>query len=47
MMDTAFAPRYYEENRHRILEDYFNLLKIPTVGAEERHLGDCARAAAW
>lgn len=46
-MDTAFAPRYYEENRHRILEDYFNLLKIPTVGAEERHLGDCARAAAW
>lgn len=28
-------------------KDYFELLKMPTVGANPRHLRDCVRAATW
>ena len=28
-------------------KDYFELLKMPTVGADPRHLRDCVRAATW
>ncbi len=47
MSDTAFAPAYFEKNRAAILESWFELLRLPTVGTDPRHLGDCARAAAW
>ena len=47
MIDTAFAPAYFEKNRQAILNDWFAFLRLPTVGLDPRHLGDCARAAAW
>lgn len=30
-----------------ILKDYYELLKMPTIGAQSKHLSDCARCAAW
>jgi acetylornithine deacetylase/succinyl-diaminopimelate desuccinylase-like protein len=47
MVDTAFARRYFETNRQAVLDGWFELLRIPTVGADPRRLGACARAAAW
>ena len=47
MTDATFAPAYFEKNREQILSDYFALVRIPTVGANPAHLGDCARATAW
>lgn len=47
MIDTAFAPAYFEKNRQAILDDWFALLRLPTVGTDPKRLGDCARAAAW
>lgn len=47
MIDTAFAPTYFERHRDRLLDDWFALLRLPTVGADPKRLGDCARAAAW
>lgn len=47
MVDSAFAPAYFEKNRDRILDGYFTLLRIPTVSADPRRLKECARAAAW
>jgi acetylornithine deacetylase/succinyl-diaminopimelate desuccinylase-like protein len=47
MIDTDFARRTFEKNRQAILDDWFELLRMPTVGAEPRRLGDCARATAW
>ena len=46
-MDTTFATRYFEAHREAVLGDWFELLRLPTVGADPRRLGDCARAAAW
>ncbi|MBQ9430919.1 MAG: M20/M25/M40 family metallo-hydrolase [Kiritimatiellae bacterium] len=46
-IDTGFAGVYFERNRERILADYFTLIRFPTVGADSKHLGDCAKAAAW
>ena len=45
MVDTAFAQRYLEANRQAVLDGWFELLRISTVGADPRRLGDCARAA--
>jgi acetylornithine deacetylase/succinyl-diaminopimelate desuccinylase-like protein len=47
MVDKTFATAYFEKNREQILKDYFTLVGFPTIGAEAKHLGDCARAAAW
>ncbi|MDR2850066.1 MAG: M20/M25/M40 family metallo-hydrolase [Verrucomicrobiota bacterium] len=47
MIDTDFASRIFEENRQAILDDWFAWLRMPSVGADPRRLGDCARAAAW
>ncbi|NLC81785.1 MAG: M20 family dipeptidase, partial [Lentisphaerae bacterium] len=47
MIDTAFAYRYFETHRQAILDDWFALLRIPTVGADPKRLGECARATAW
>jgi len=47
MPDTAFAPAYFEKNRQAILDDWFALLRLPTVGTDPKRLGDCARAATW
>ena len=47
MIDSSFASAYFEEHRQAILDDWFALLRLPTVGADPKRLGDCARAAAW
>jgi acetylornithine deacetylase/succinyl-diaminopimelate desuccinylase-like protein len=47
MIDTAFAPAYFEKHRAAILEEWFALLRLPTIGTDPKRLGDCARAAAW
>ena len=47
MIDTAFVQTYFETHRTAILEDWFTLLRLPTVGADPKRLGDCARATAW
>ena len=47
MIDATFAKSYFEKNRNAILQSYYELVRIPTVGAQPIHLGDCARAAAW
>ncbi len=41
------ALQRFEEQRERILADWFALLRYPTVGAEPNRLGDCSRCAAW
>lgn len=46
MIDSSFASAYFEEHRQAILDDWFALLRLPTVGADPKRLGDCARAAA-
>jgi len=46
MDSTTFAQSYFNENQHFILEEWYNLLKLPTLGAVPSSLGDCARAAA-
>lgn len=38
---------YFTENRVQILADWFELLAIPSVGADINALAHCARAAAW
>lgn len=47
MIDPSFASAYFEAHRQAILDDWFALLRLPTVGADPKRLGDCARAAAW
>ena len=47
MIDTAFAQRHLETNRQTVLDGWFEFLRFPTVGADPRRLGDCARAATW
>ena len=47
MIDAAFVNQYFETHRQAILDDWFALLRIPTVGADPKRLGDCARATAW
>lgn len=47
MIDTAFAQTYFETHRTAILDSWFALLRLPTVGTDPKRLGDCARAAAW
>ncbi len=47
MIDPSFAATYFEANRAAILDDWFRLLRLPTVGTDPKRLGDCARATAW
>ncbi|MEI7903442.1 MAG: M20/M25/M40 family metallo-hydrolase [bacterium] len=47
MIDTVFAPAYFDKNRSAILEDWFALLRLPTIGTDPKRLGDCARTTAW
>ncbi len=47
MIDAKFAESYFTAKRQEILDAWFELLAIPSIGADPRHLGDCAHAAAW
>ncbi len=38
---------YFENNRESILADWFELLRMPTIGSDPARLGDCARCTAW
>lgn len=38
---------YFGQHRDRILSDYFDLLRFPTVSSDPARLGDCARCATW
>lgn len=46
-MNDTFAADWFAAHREQILGEYFELLRIPTIGAAPKHLKDCARAAAW
>ncbi len=46
MSSLSFAEKYFYENQHAILSEWYQLLKLPTMGADPAYLGDCARAAA-
>jgi acetylornithine deacetylase/succinyl-diaminopimelate desuccinylase-like protein len=39
--------KFFECNRKQILDEWFTLLRLPTLGADPLRLSDCARAAAW
>ena len=39
--------KYFEDNSEQIFNEWFTLLKLPTLGTDPLRLGDCARAAAW
>ncbi len=38
---------WFDANLARILEDYFALLRFPSIGAEPAHLSDCVACAEW
>ena len=38
---------YFDKNRERILDDYFALLRFPTISSDIARLGDSARCATW
>jgi acetylornithine deacetylase/succinyl-diaminopimelate desuccinylase-like protein len=46
-MNKQFAQEYFDKNRPAIMEEWFDFLRIPTVGTDPKRLGDCARGAAW
>ena len=47
MLELSFAQNYFDQHQQAILDDWFALLRFPTVATDLRRLGDCARAAAW
>jgi acetylornithine deacetylase/succinyl-diaminopimelate desuccinylase-like protein len=47
MITTELARAYFERRRAKILDDWFELLRFPSIGADRQRLGDCARCAAW
>ena len=46
-MDIATIDAWFEANRRPILDDYFALLRFPSVGADPGRLGDCQACAGW
>jgi acetylornithine deacetylase/succinyl-diaminopimelate desuccinylase-like protein len=42
---TIMTKQFIEENRDRILEELFELLRIPSVSADSKHKGDVRKAA--
>jgi len=46
MSSLSVAESYFLENQHAILDEWYKLLKLPTLGADPAYLGECARAAA-
>lgn len=47
MIGPELASAFFDRQRARILEAWFELLRIPTIGADRHHLHACARGAAW
>ena len=46
-MNKQFAQAYFDKNRPAIMEEWFDFLRIPTIGTDPKRLSDCARCAAW
>jgi len=46
-MNAQFAQDYFDKNRQTILDELFELLRLPTIGTDPKRLGDCARCATW
>ncbi|MBO7181493.1 MAG: hypothetical protein J6V91_01755, partial [Kiritimatiellae bacterium] len=38
---------WFEAHRKEILEDYYTLLRFPTIGADPARVGDCVTCATW
>lgn len=47
MSETMFAADYFKQHEKAILEAWFELLRLPTVGVDLRRLKECALAAVW
>ncbi len=47
MVTPQLAQQYFAQHREAILADWFELLRIPTIGTDPHRLGDCARCTAW
>ena len=47
MTIDAHLSDYFIRHRDRILADYFELLRFPTISSDPARLGDCARCATW
>lgn len=47
MVTTDFARQYFAAQHESILADWFALLRIPSIGANPKHMRDCAACAAW
>ena len=46
-MTQDLIRQYFSKYRDAILADWFELLRIPTIGTNLKYLRDCARCAAW
>jgi acetylornithine deacetylase/succinyl-diaminopimelate desuccinylase-like protein len=47
MVTPDLARAYFDQHRDAILSDWFDLLRIPSIGTDRQRLGDCSRCAAW
>lgn len=47
MSDAARVQQYLADHQDQFLKDLREFLSIPSVSADSRHKGDCARAAEW
>ncbi len=46
-MTLKDATAYFEAHQEHLLTDWFDFLRFPSIGADPKHLGDCARCATW
>lgn len=46
-MTRETIEQWFAANRQSILEDYYTLLKFPTIGADPARVGDCVACAEW
>ncbi|MDD5707662.1 MAG: M20/M25/M40 family metallo-hydrolase, partial [Kiritimatiellae bacterium] len=47
MNAAEIVARHFDSQRERILSDWFDLIRFPTIGTEPERLGDCSRCTAW
>ena len=47
MVTPNLARTYFEKNRETILADWFELLRIPTIGTDPQRLRECSKCTAW
>ena len=47
MVTPALARTYFAAHREAILADWFELLRIPTVGNDRQRLRECSQCTAW